>query len=102
MVHAFGPCLTYDPPEDGLPMFDGGIGLFLGHLDVDNDDLHQNHIYIHERGQFWPNEKMPSLLRFKQLPGLDTKVYFQAEKYEKERFLKSNFSLNLIFSALHQ
>ena len=24
LVHALGPCFTYDPPLDGLPMFDGG------------------------------------------------------------------------------
>ena len=88
-LNALGHCYTYDPPEDGMPLFDGGIGLFLGHRDADNVDLHQNHIYIHEKGQLWPNEKMPSLLRFKQHPNLITQVTFQAVKSEKVRFLNN-------------
>ena len=29
-VHSLGHCYTYNPPEDGLPSFEGGVGLFLG------------------------------------------------------------------------
>ena len=78
-----GHCFTYDPPEDGLPNFEGGIGLFFGRKDQDYSDLHNNKIFIHERGQFWPNQNMPGLLRMKQGLFLDTKLFFQAVKYQK-------------------
>ena len=29
-VHSLGHCYTYNPPADGLPSFEGGVGLFLG------------------------------------------------------------------------
>ena len=84
-VHAIGHCFTYNPPEDGLPRFDGGIGLFLGHKDKDNNDLTQHQIYLHERGQFWPNDNIPSLYRRKQRLDIATQIYFQTIRYENIR-----------------
>ena len=49
-TYAIGHCLTYNPPEDGLPRFDGGIGLFLGHKNKDHTDLHQHQIYLSMNG----------------------------------------------------
>ena len=80
-IYAIGHCFTYNPPEDGLPRFDGGIGLFLGHKDKDHADLTQHQIYLHERGQFWPNDNIPSLYRRKQRLGLETQIYFQTIRY---------------------
>ena len=66
LVHALGHCFTYNPPPDGLPNFEGGIGLFFGNKDVDYKDLHKNQIFIHERDQFWPNDNNPAQLRYRQ------------------------------------
>ena len=30
LVVVRGHCFTYNPPEDGVPTFAGGIGMFLG------------------------------------------------------------------------
>ena len=39
------------------PTFEHRIGLFLGHTKLyEYDNLRYFHIYIHERGQFWPRE----------------------------------------------
>ena len=84
-VHAIGHCYTYNPPEDGLPRFDGGVGLFLGHKDSDFTDLHQHQIYLHERGQFWPNDNIPALYRRKQRLGLATQIFFQTVRYSNIR-----------------
>ena len=78
-VHSLGHCYTYNPPEDGLPSFEGGVGLFLGH----SANLHHHQIYLHERGQFWPNENIPHLFRWKQEPNVLTKIFFQVVKYDK-------------------
>ena len=82
-VHALGHCFTYNPPTDGIGRFDGGIGLFLGHKDSDIKDLHQHQIYIHERGQFWPNVNLPGIYKIKQTLNKETQLYVQAVKYEK-------------------
>ena len=66
MGHAFAHCFTFNPPKDGIPRFDGGISLFLGHKDATNKDLYGHQIYIHEKDQFWPNENLPSVKRIKQ------------------------------------
>ena len=95
-----GHCFTYDPPMDGLPNFEGGIGLFLGRKDSNYDDLHNNKIFIHERGQFWPNQNVPGLLRHKQGLFLDTKLFFQAVKYQKVKhyfIIKKNQLLDLSY-----
>ena len=86
-VHALGHCFTYNPPQDGIPRSDGGIGMFLGHKDFDNSHLHQHHIYIHEKGQFWPNVNLPGVYKFKQTLNKITQLYFHAVKYEKIRYL---------------
>ena len=83
LIHALGHCFTYNPPEDGLPDFEGGIGLFLGRKDSNYDDLHNIKIFIHERGQFWPNHRLPELIAFKQNLYQHTKFHFQAVKYHK-------------------
>ena len=59
--------------------------LFLGH----SANLHHHQIYLHERGQFWPNENIPHLVRWKQKPNVLTKIFFQVVKYDKVS--KSNF-----------
>ena len=78
-VHSLGHCYTYNPPADGLPSFEGGVGLYLGH----SANLHHHQIYLHERGQFWPNENIPHLFRWKQEPNVLTKIFFQVVKYDK-------------------
>ena len=83
LVFAVGHCFTYNPPFDGISRFDGGIGMFLGHKNTDNKDLHQHHIYIHEKGQFWPNANLPGVYKLKQSLNKVTQLYFQAVKYEK-------------------
>ena len=52
-----GYCHTYNPPPQQSPAFENRIGLFLGHIHMADYDQYQFlsfHIYIHEKGQFWP------------------------------------------------
>ena len=82
-VQALGNCFTYNPPSDGIPSFDGGIGMFLGHRDSDNNHLYQHQIYIHEKGQFWPNVNLPAVYKLKQSLNKMTKLYLHAVEHKK-------------------
>ena len=78
LSHAFGHCYTYNPPKDGIATFEGGISIFLGHKEHDNQDLYGHQIYIHEKDQFWPNENLPSVKRFKLGLQKSAWIYFNA------------------------
>jgi len=73
----------YNPPTDGIPSFDGGIGMFLGHKDSDNSHLYQHQIYIHEKGQFWPNVNLPAVYKLKQSLNKMTQLYLHAVEHKK-------------------
>ena len=80
---ALGHCYTYDPPEDGLPHFNGGIGLFLGHKELKDVDLLKYQIFFHERGAFWPNNNFPFVYKVTALPFQMHRIFFQMIQYEK-------------------
>ena len=83
---ALGHCYTYDPPKDGLPHFDGGIGLFLGHKEAKDIDLIKYQVFIHGQGQFWPNDNFPLVYRVAVLPSQIHKLYFKTIRYEKVKY----------------
>ena len=69
----------------------------MGHRNSENKDLHQHQIYIHEKGQFWPNVNLPGIYKIKQPQNTETQLFIQAVKYEKI----SNYSkfYSIIFSS---
>ena len=101
-----GHCYTYNPPSNGVPDYEGGIGLFLGNLhlhscintiwtqyyvkighhDGYNIGLKQHDIFIHEKGQFWLNDNIPKMGRWKQKLNRITRIYFQTVQYNKVSF----------------
>ena len=83
MSHAFGHCYTYNPPNDGISSFEGGISIFLGHKNNDDKDLYGHQIYIHERDQFWPNENLPSVKRFRLGLYKSSWIYFNGWRNTK-------------------
>ena len=91
MSHAFGHCYTYNPPEDGISSFDGGISIFLGPKNADNKDLYGHQIYIHEKDQFWPNENLPSVKRFKQGLNKSSWIYFNGWRTTKLSYRSNSF-----------
>ena len=91
-TQALGHCFTYNPPPDGIPSFDGGIGMFLGHKDSDNSHLYQHQIYIHEKGQFWPNVNLPGVYKLKQSLNKITQLYVHAVDYKK---IRDSFTINI-------
>ena len=83
MTLALGHCYTYDPPDNGIPHFDGGIGMFLGHKGAKDQDLLKYQMFIHGKGQFWPNDNFPTVYRVPTLPLDIHKLYFKIIKYQK-------------------
>ena len=90
MSHAFGHCYTYNPPKDGISTFEGGISIFLGHKYKDNQDLYGHQIYIHEKDQFWPNENLPSVKRFKLGLWKSAWIYYRTWSTTKLSSIKIN------------
>ena len=77
-----GFCHTYNPPSTLSPSFDFRLGLFLGFNETSFKSFNETNfksfsLYVHEKEQFWPTQKMDQVERVKILPNTRMEISFK-------------------------